>query len=62
MSFSHNTVTHRLCPLDGRDADQTGESSVLKQVTDVLTRPDQTRGIATWPEREREACLLGTPS
>lgn len=42
---------HRLGPLDGGDADQTGESSRLKQVTDVLTGSEQTCGVTT--------CLVG---
>lgn len=41
-------VSHRLCPLDRGDADQTGESSRLKQVANVLTSPDQTCDITTW--------------
>lgn len=42
---------HRLRPLDGGDADETGESSRLKQVADVLTGPEQTGSITT--------CLVG---
>lgn len=47
-------VSHRLCPLDGGDADQTGKSSRLKQVTDVLTSSGQTCCITTWTQRHRE--------
>lgn len=37
----------RLCPLNGGDADETGECSRLEQVTDILTSPDQTCHITT---------------
>ena len=45
--------TNRLRPLDGADADEAGESSGLKQVTDVLTRPEKTWAIATWMQHRR---------
>lgn len=45
-------VSHRLRPLDGGDADETGESSRLKQVADVLTGPEQTGSITTWRQTD----------